>query len=123
MEDLVFYGGMIGATLGNQQCTLRNMLFHNCQQAVNQAFDWGMQSTPLSTFFHAFLHIGFPPPDNSIRRHGKYAWNSADSHMLTASRLDIYIHQHQQLPSRLKSDLRRPLKPDPRLRNLHRQQH
>jgi len=41
MGDLVFHGGMIGATLGNQQFTSRNMSFYNCQQAINQAFDWG----------------------------------------------------------------------------------
>ena len=41
MGDLVFYGGMIGVTLGNQQFTSRNMSFHKCGQAINQAFDWG----------------------------------------------------------------------------------
>lgn len=41
MGDLVFYGGSIGATLGNQQFTSRNLSFHGCVTAINQAYDWG----------------------------------------------------------------------------------
>lgn len=68
MADLAFYGGMVGATLGNQQFTSRNMSFYNCQQAINQAFDWGKQSISLRTFFLVFLHMGFPPLDSSTLR-------------------------------------------------------
>jgi len=41
MGDLAFYGGSIGATLGNQQFTSRNLSFYGCVTAINQAYDWG----------------------------------------------------------------------------------
>jgi len=123
MGDLVFHGGMIGATLGNQQFTSRNMSFDNCQQAINQAFDWGKQSTFLPTLLRAFLHIGFTSPNNSISRYGKYAYRSADCHILTTSRLDIQVHHNQQLQGRLEPYLWRPFEPGRRFRNIHRQQH
>lgn len=121
MGDLVFHGGMIGATLGNQQFTSRNMSFYNCQQAINQAFDWGKQSNFLPTLFRAFLHVGFSPPENSISRYGKNSCHSTDSHILTSSRLDIQVHHNQQLQGRLESYLRRSFEPGRRFRNIHRQ--
>ena len=42
MGDLTFHGGFVGAFLGNQQFTLRNLSFHNCVTALNQLYDWGM---------------------------------------------------------------------------------
>jgi len=47
MTDLVFYGGLSGANLGNQQFTSRNMKFYNAVSAVTQTYDWGM-SIPFS---------------------------------------------------------------------------
>ena len=41
MGDLVFYGGLVGAFMGNQQFTSRNLSFHNSVQAINQIWDWG----------------------------------------------------------------------------------
>ena len=41
MGDLVFYGGLNGANLGNQQFTSRNMTFSNAVTAITQSFDWG----------------------------------------------------------------------------------
>lgn len=41
MNDLIFEGGFIGATFGNQQFTSRNLTFRNCVQAINQIWDWG----------------------------------------------------------------------------------
>ena len=41
MGDLVFYGGLAGAFVGNQQFTSRNLSFHNSVQAINQIWDWG----------------------------------------------------------------------------------
>lgn len=41
MNDMVFYGGAIGASLGNQQFTSRNMWFNNAGQAIQQTYDWG----------------------------------------------------------------------------------
>lgn len=40
MGDLIFYGGLAGAVLGNQQFTSRNLSFYNSVQAINQIFDW-----------------------------------------------------------------------------------
>lgn len=40
LNDLVFYGGIYGAQLGNQQYTTRNMTFYNCQTAIQQLWDW-----------------------------------------------------------------------------------
>ncbi|KAK3722123.1 hypothetical protein LTR37_002556 [Vermiconidia calcicola] len=41
MNDLVFNGGLYGATFGNQQFTMRNMTFNNAVTAINQIWDWG----------------------------------------------------------------------------------
>ena len=41
MGDLVFYGGLAGAFMGNQQFTSRNLSFYNSVQAINQIWDWG----------------------------------------------------------------------------------
>ncbi len=51
MSDLVFYGGLAGAFMGNQQFTSRNLSFYNSVQAINQIFDWGESlhlASPLS---------------------------------------------------------------------------
>ncbi|KEZ39345.1 Glucan 1,3-beta-glucosidase [Scedosporium apiospermum] len=41
LNDLVFRGGSIGARLGNQQYTARNLQFYGCQTAISQLWDWG----------------------------------------------------------------------------------
>ena len=41
VTDLVFYGGAQGLAVGNQQFTMRNLTFHNCGTAIQQAWDWG----------------------------------------------------------------------------------
>lgn len=41
MNDLVFNGGLNGATFGNQQFTMRNLTFNNAVTAINQIWDWG----------------------------------------------------------------------------------
>ncbi|KAI3480149.1 hypothetical protein L1887_57749 [Cichorium endivia] len=41
MADLSFRGGRYGAYLGNQQFTVRNATFENCQTAISQAWNWG----------------------------------------------------------------------------------
>ncbi|KAJ9477329.1 Glycoside hydrolase [Pseudozyma hubeiensis] len=41
MTDLTFRGGRYGAFLGNQQFTVRNSSFENCQTAISQAWNWG----------------------------------------------------------------------------------
>lgn len=41
MTDLVFYGGLNGMTLGNQQFTMRNLTFNGAVVALNQLWDWG----------------------------------------------------------------------------------
>jgi glucan 1,3-beta-glucosidase len=41
INDLVFYGGKIGANFGNQQFTMRNLTFYNAVTAINQIWNWG----------------------------------------------------------------------------------
>jgi glucan 1,3-beta-glucosidase len=41
MTDLTFNGGNIGAQVGNQQFTMRNLVFNNCVTAIQQLWDWG----------------------------------------------------------------------------------
>ncbi|KAJ5974954.1 hypothetical protein N7481_008661 [Penicillium waksmanii] len=41
MGDLVFNGGNIGAALGNQQFTARNLTFNNAITAISHFWDWG----------------------------------------------------------------------------------
>jgi glucan 1,3-beta-glucosidase len=41
MGDLVFNGGNIGAALGNQQFTTRNLTFNNAITAISHYWDWG----------------------------------------------------------------------------------
>ncbi|SPO21480.1 probable beta-1,3 exoglucanase precursor [Ustilago trichophora] len=41
MTNLSFRGGRYGAYLGNQQFTVRNTSFENCQTAISQAWNWG----------------------------------------------------------------------------------
>ncbi|CAF0855233.1 unnamed protein product [Didymodactylos carnosus] len=48
MSDLTFYGGKIGAFLGNQQFTSRNMTFFGCQTAISQIWNWNWLYKSLS---------------------------------------------------------------------------
>jgi glucan 1,3-beta-glucosidase len=41
MTDLTFNGGLIGAQVGNQQFTMRNLAFYNCVTAISQLWNWG----------------------------------------------------------------------------------
>lgn len=41
LGDLVFNGGNIGATFGNQQFTVRNLTFNNPVTAINAIWNWG----------------------------------------------------------------------------------
>ncbi|KAI1815988.1 glycoside hydrolase family 55 protein [Poronia punctata] len=40
MSDLIFNGGYIGADIGSQQFTTRNMTFNNCNTAIHMIWDW-----------------------------------------------------------------------------------
>lgn len=40
MNDLTFNGGLIGAQVGNQQFTMRNLVFNNCVTAISQLWSW-----------------------------------------------------------------------------------
>lgn len=40
MTDLTFNGGHIGAQIGNQQFTMRNLVFNNCVTAISQLWNW-----------------------------------------------------------------------------------
>ena len=48
MGDLTFNGGNIGAYLGNQQFTARNMVFNGCATAIYMNFDWVWTFTTLT---------------------------------------------------------------------------
>lgn len=48
ITDLVFYGGKIGASLGNQQFTMSNLTFHGAVTAIKQIWDWGWTYQGLS---------------------------------------------------------------------------
>lgn len=41
MTDVTFTGGLVGAKIGNQQFTMRNMAFSNCVTAISQLWSWG----------------------------------------------------------------------------------
>ncbi|KAI6082984.1 glycoside hydrolase family 55 protein [Hypoxylon rubiginosum] len=41
LNDLVFYGGLYGMVLGNQQFTVRNITINNAVTAIYQLWDWG----------------------------------------------------------------------------------
>ncbi|KAI1387830.1 glycoside hydrolase family 55 protein [Hypoxylon trugodes] len=41
MSDLTFNGGATGASMGNQQYTMRNLVFNNAQTAIIQLWSWG----------------------------------------------------------------------------------
>nr|POE86516.1 glucan 1,3-beta-glucosidase [Quercus suber] len=41
MSDLTFNGGSIGAFLGSQQFTSRNLVFNNCKTAIFMNWNWG----------------------------------------------------------------------------------
>ncbi|KAL2175005.1 glycoside hydrolase family 55 protein [Thermothelomyces heterothallicus CBS 202.75] len=48
LTDLEFNGGATGASMGNQQFTMRNMKFNNCKTAIIQIWDWGWTYSGLS---------------------------------------------------------------------------
>ncbi|KAK3381661.1 pectate lyase superfamily protein-domain-containing protein [Podospora didyma] len=48
MTDLTFNGGATGASIGNQQYTMRNLKFNNCKTAIIQLWDWGWTYAGLS---------------------------------------------------------------------------
>ena len=41
MTDLTFNGGLIGAHVGSQQFTMRNLAFNDCVTAIVQSWSWG----------------------------------------------------------------------------------
>ena len=48
MSDLTFNGGLIGAKLGNQQFTIRNVTFNGCVTAIEQLWNWGFTYQGIS---------------------------------------------------------------------------
>jgi glucan 1,3-beta-glucosidase len=46
--DLIFNGGATGASVGNQQYTMRNLTFNNCVTGIIQLWDWGWTYQGLS---------------------------------------------------------------------------
>ncbi|KAK4162860.1 glucan 1,3-beta-glucosidase [Cladorrhinum sp. PSN259] len=48
ITDLTFNGGATGASMGNQQYTMRNLKFNNCKTAIIQLWNWGWTYHGLS---------------------------------------------------------------------------
>ncbi|KAK0615735.1 pectate lyase superfamily protein-domain-containing protein [Bombardia bombarda] len=48
LTDLTFNGGATGASMGNQQYTMRNLKFNNCKTAIIQLWNWGWTYFGLS---------------------------------------------------------------------------
>ncbi|AEO64347.1 glycoside hydrolase family 55 protein, partial [Thermothielavioides terrestris NRRL 8126] len=48
LTDLTFNGGATGASMGNQQYTMRNLKFNNCKTAIIQIWNWGWTYHGLS---------------------------------------------------------------------------
>ncbi|EMR63408.1 putative glycoside hydrolase family 55 protein [Eutypa lata UCREL1] len=48
MSDLTFNGGATGASMGNQQYTMKNFTFNNCKTAIIQIWNWGWTYIGLS---------------------------------------------------------------------------
>lgn len=48
LTDLTFNGGATGASMGNQQYTMRNLRFNNCKTAIIQIWNWGWTYAGLS---------------------------------------------------------------------------
>ncbi|KAI1310595.1 glycoside hydrolase family 55 protein [Xylaria venustula] len=67
MSDLTFNGGATGASLGNQQYTMRNLVFNNCQTGIIQLWDWGW--TYINAQFNNVgtgIDISAPGDDNTL---------------------------------------------------------
>ena len=48
ISDLIFNGGLVGANVGNQQFTMRNLTFNNAVTAINQLWDWSFTYKSIS---------------------------------------------------------------------------
>ncbi|CAD6592870.1 MAG: hypothetical protein ASARMPREDX12_006539 [Alectoria sarmentosa] len=66
MSDLLFYGGLAGAYMGNQQFTSRNLSFYNSVRAINQFFDWGISSAFGFTAIDDAAQAGPISPSQSV---------------------------------------------------------
>ncbi|KAI0434204.1 putative exo-beta-1,3-glucanase [Xylaria sp. FL1042] len=67
MSDLTFNGGATGASLGNQQYTMRNLVFNNCKTGIIQLWDWGW--TYINAQFNncgTGIDISAPGSDNTL---------------------------------------------------------
>ncbi|KAI1437042.1 glycoside hydrolase family 55 protein [Xylaria sp. CBS 124048] len=67
MSDLTFNGGATGASLGNQQYTMRNLVFNNCKTGIIQLWDWGW--TYINLKFNSCgtgIDISAPGSDGSL---------------------------------------------------------
>ncbi|KAI0700911.1 glucan 1,3-beta-glucosidase [Cytidiella melzeri] len=48
LGDLVFNGGLVGASFGNQQFTFRNLTFNNAATAIATPWNWGMTAQGIT---------------------------------------------------------------------------
>lgn len=67
MSDLTFNGGATGASLGNQQYTMRNLVFNDCKTGIIQLWNWGW--TYINLQFNncgTGIDISAPGDDNTL---------------------------------------------------------
>ncbi|KAI0875712.1 glycoside hydrolase family 55 protein [Hypoxylon argillaceum] len=67
MSDLTFNGGATGASLGNQQYTMRNLVFNNCKTGIIQLWNWGW--TYINLQFNSCgtgIDVSAPGADNTL---------------------------------------------------------
>ncbi|KAI1172087.1 glycoside hydrolase family 55 protein [Nemania sp. FL0916] len=67
MSDLTFNGGATGASMGNQQYTMRNLVFNNCKTGIIQLWNWGW--TYINLQFNncaTGIDISAPGADNTL---------------------------------------------------------
>lgn len=57
MSDLTFNGGATGASLGNQQYTMRNLVFNNCQTGEGKPLDVSQRFVLLIVFLVGIIQL------------------------------------------------------------------
>ncbi|KAI1166190.1 glycoside hydrolase family 55 protein [Nemania serpens] len=67
MSDLTFNGGATGASMGNQQYTMRNLVFNNCKTGIIQLWNWGWTYSNLKfNNVGTGIDISAPGADNTL---------------------------------------------------------
>ena len=67
MSDLIFNGGSVGAFLGNQQFTTRNLTFNNCKTAIYMNWNW-LWTFKSVTINNCGIGVDLSNLDNSVNQ-------------------------------------------------------